>query len=205
LTRIIVPEIKDWLNQELGNLNTADNYNGVEDHLRYRKIKGSSSLGRQSLAILRELTSWREQEARAIDRPRGHVVIDKILVAIARDQVISIEELSKLELLSRKKLKRYGKTIIDTVKIGLSANDDDLPESNRPVRLNAIEKLSYQQLTNYIDLKCSMLGVDPHLVGNNTEFKQLIKTLGNSKRVLPHKFSEGWRKKILEEFFRQHH
>lgn len=203
LSRIIVPEIKGWLKEELTTLDLQVNHVGIDDNQRFEKVKGNGSLDQQSLGILRELAAWREQEACHVNRPRGHVVTDNALLAIARNKITSIPELDASEQLSSKKLKRYGKTIIGCVQTGLSLKPEDRPHPKRILRLNAREKEVYQRLRSFVDLKCDMQGIDPHLIGTTSEFKQLAKNLDNPGSPLPEKMTGGWRKTFLEEFFRR--
>ena len=201
LARIIVPEIREWLDQEMKLFSLPEAYELPADEFRYLKIKGSGSLDRRSLAIMRNLAGWREQEARTRNQPRGHIVNDKILLTIARERIDSLATLTESNLLSEKKAQRYGAIIIDGVRSALSLDEKDLPDSNRRIRLNHPEMSAYEQLLEYLDKVHQVQGIDPHIVGNNSEFKQLIKYHGKNWSRLPSKFTDGWRKELLERFF----
>jgi ribonuclease D len=201
LARIIVPEIREWLDQEMKLLSLPEAYELPADALRYLRIKGSGSLDRRSLAVLRNLAGWREQEARTRNQPRGHIVDDKTLVAIARERTDCLETLQASNLLPEKKIHRYGDIIINAVRNGLALDDRDLPETNRRIRLNTHEMSAYEQLVKYLDKVHQVQGIDPHIVGNNSELKQLIKHHGKNSSRLPHKFTAGWRQELLERFF----
>jgi len=203
LSRIVVPEIKGWLRAELDNLNNPQSYVAIDDYDRFRRIKGAGNLDTKGLAILRELAAWREQEARHLNRPRGHVLSDGTLLAIARGRIDDPGELESSELLLPKKIKRYGSTIAKCVRTGKSAKPAECPEPIRPQRLNAREKAVYERLSSFVHLKCDMQGIDPQLIGNTAELKQLAKNLNTPGTPLPAKLTDGWRKKFLEEFFRQ--
>ena len=205
LTRIIVPEIRDWLRQELDVLSSPGAYGLLADNQRYLKIKGSGSLDRRGLAILRELSSWREEEARNRNRPRGHILNDKVLLTISRERTASLDALAELEMLSSKKIKRHGDHLVTLVKNGLALSDEYLPEINRRIRLNGAERSTYQQLLKFLEEFHRVQGVDPHAVGNTADFKQLIKHHGNSQVPLPEKFSGGWRQQLLNQFFQPKH
>ena len=112
LTRIIGPKIKSWLQEELNLLNNPANYNGITGNGRYRKIRGSSSLGRQGLAILKNLAIWRDGMAQKRDRPRGHIIKDTGLIEISKLQPEELESLTSKTSLSEKAVSRYGKNII---------------------------------------------------------------------------------------------
>jgi ribonuclease D len=203
LSRIVIPEIREWLKEELSAFNRVDNLIGIDDHQRFLRIKGSGSLDAVSLSILHELATWREQEARHINRPRGHVLSDKILLGIACDRIDSIEKLKQSALLSEKKFRRYDKAITGCVQAGLTAKTGSRPELKRPLRLNAREKAAYERLGHFVALKCEMQGIDPALIATTAELRQLAKNLHTPGSPLPEKLTGGWRKTFLEEFFRQ--
>jgi ribonuclease D len=203
LTRIIVPEIKLWLQEELDGLNGPNGYNSVDDYERFRKVKGAGTLDKSSLAVLQELAAWREREARKIDRPRGHVITDQALLGIVKQRIHSQAELEQSGLLSAKKLKRYASAILTRTKSGLAIPDQELPTIKRPVRLSVKERKVFERLQNFIKLKCEMQGLDPQLIGTVSDLKQLAKNLNNPGSPLPPQLTYGWRKIFLEEFFRQ--
>jgi ribonuclease D len=203
LSRIIVPEIKQWLQEELDNLNAPDRYRTADDYECFRRIKGAGSMDRGSLAVLQELGAWREREARNLDRPRGHIVTDQALLSIVYARISSLEALEQSELLSPRKLKQFGKSIITRTKQGLSAPDGAGPQIKKPVRLSVKEKGVYERLRSFVKLKCDMQGIDPFLIGTTAELKQLAKNLNDPGSPLPPRLTGGWRKTFLEEFFRQ--
>lgn len=200
LTRIIAPEIKQWLAEEMELTSRPESFNGVDDDQRYTRIKAGGSFDRRSLAILKELADWREQEARHRDRPRGHIIKDKTLLTLAKQQPASIRALQDGEILSAKKIKLYGEPVISCINSGLSKDDAALPSPKRPIRLNASEKAMYERFTSHLNAKCSRLGIDTHLVGTSSQFKQLVKGLKSDRFAIPQRLNSGWRKTFLEEF-----
>ena len=204
LSRMIGPKIKSWLQDELNLLNNPQSYleNGGAE--RYRKIRGAGTLCRQALAILRDLYTWREEEAIHRDRPRGHIVKDAILVNIARRKLTRVEDLMEKAGLSQRACKRYGQQIVTLTAATIGADEQTYPAVHRPTRLSSRDQESFERLTNLIALKCSLLGIDPMLVGNNSELKVLAKLLGKSKSSdIPQlRQTQGWRKDLLQDFFR---
>ncbi len=205
LNRIIGPKIKSWLQEELNLLNNPASYSGTSDNERFLKVRGYSHLDRQGLAILKNLTTWREGVARKIDRPRGHVIKDNILLEIARLKPVDVPNLRKKAGLSEKASAKYGKTIIAIIETTLEQQDSKYPDLHYSVRLNSNEKLRLEKLNNLITLKCDLLGIAPGLLGNGSELKLLVKTLNTSKTGDPKQLrqTDGWRKHFLEDFFRQ--
>ena len=205
LTRIIGPKIKSWLQEELNLLNNPANYNGTNSNGRFRKIRGSSSLGRQGLAILKNLAIWRDGMAKKLDRPRGHIIKDKGLIEIAKSHPRREESLQRKTSLSDKAIARYGKNITAIVSATMEQNPQLYPEQKKPTRLNIGEKKTLENLNGLISLKCELLGIAPSLIGNSSELKQLTKTLGTKKAEEIEQLRQvsGWRKSFLEDFFRQ--
>jgi len=205
LNRIIGPKIKSWLQEELNLLNNPASYSGPPDNVRFRKIRGNSHLDKQALAILKNLTTWREGVARKVDRPRGHVLKDNILLDIARQKPLSTSDLTTNIGLSEKATKKYAKTIVAITETTLDQKESSYPAPHYSIRLSKQEKTSMENLQNLITLKCELLGIAPSLIGNSSELKQLVKTLNSTKKNGPEQLrqTDGWRKHFLEDYFRQ--
>jgi ribonuclease D len=205
LTRIIGPKIKSWLQEELNLLNNPATYSGSSDNERFLRIRGNSHLDRQGLAILKNLTTWREGIARKIDRPRGHVIKDTILLEIARQKPSNVIDLKTKTGLSENAATKYGKTIIAIIETTLEQQDSTYPDLNNSLRLNRNDKAGLEKLNKLIALKCDLLGIAPGLLGNGSELKLLVKTLNTTKADAPKQLrqTDGWRKHFLEDFFRQ--
>ena len=206
LTRIIGPKIKSWLQEELNLLNNPATYCGPPADERYLKIRGISSLDQTGLAILKNLSTWRDGMARKIDRPRGHVIKDAVLIELAKHKPRTLEEQKSRCGVSDNAHAKYGKILAAIIETTLSQPTDTYPELEKPIRLNQGEREAFEKLNNLISLKAGVLGIAPGLIGNTSELKMLIATLSDKKAEASHQFrqTDGWRKQFLEDFFRQH-
>ncbi len=204
LTRIIGPRIKSWLHEELNLLNNPATYSGPDIDTRFNKIRGNNNLGRQSLAILKNLTIWREGMAKKLDRPRGHIIKDTALLE-AKQKLHTLETLRDCTILSSRAFKKYGKTVAAIAQQTINQAPETYPSPRQSIRLNSSEKQSLKKLNSLIALKCNLLGIAPSLVGSNSELKMLIKILSSSKNqeTIQLRQTEGWRKDLLEVFFQQ--
>lgn len=204
LSRIIGPKIKSWLQEELNLLNNPATYQSQLDTQKFMKTRGSSSLDRQGLAILKNLTTWREGIARKQNRPRGHIIKDTSLIEISKKKIVKKEELRPLGGLSEKAVSKYGTTVGKIVTTTLAQPESGYPELKRPARLNKADGEALEKLKGLIALKGELLGVAPTLIGNSSELKTLVKTLNTKKANAPKQLrqTEGWRKSFLEDFFR---
>lgn len=202
---IIGPTIRLWLQEELNLLNNPASYTNLDDSNRFRKIRGTSSLTEEGLEVLKNLVIWREGMARRSDKPRGHILKDTVLVDLAEKKPVQLAELTSLDSISAKAVKKYGQSLVTLISSTLKKNHAFFPEKKRPLRLTAVEKKSHERLLGLIELKCSLLGIAPGLVGNSKELKKLVKILHNKDidEGQHLRQTEGWRKKLLEDFFRQ--
>ena len=76
---------RQWLEEELlAWQKQVEDYDSEE---RWVRVSGISGLSRRSLAIVRELWRWRDNEARRRDRPAKHVLRDDLIVYSGNDEV----------------------------------------------------------------------------------------------------------------------
>ncbi len=202
INRIIGPEIKSWLQEELDLLNFPENYNGLNENNRYKKIRGAKGLDPIGLAILRELAKWREQVAQKINRPRGHILKDSVLIDISKKKISKPEKILTETSLTPKFLERWGTGLSNAVKAGLAVTEDDYPKLERSVRLNKKNSELLERLNEFIHLKSDVQGIDPILIGNNSELKKLVKILNKSCKSELVRQMDGWRKTFLKDFLR---
>lgn len=202
INRIIGPEIKAWLQEELDLLNSPHNYNGLTENNRFRKIRGAKGLDRVGLAILRELVIRRERIARKVNRPRGHVVKDSALVDISKTRPLHLDQLYSSTSLPTSAIERWGSQFIAAVHAGLACPENNLPDLERPVRMNKNNSHMLECLQEFIQLKSRVQGIDPALIGNNAELKKLVKILSKSGKTEMVRQMDGWRNTFLNDFFR---
>ncbi|BDD86707.1 ribonuclease D [Desulfofustis limnaeus] len=203
LDRITAGVIRNWLHEELDMVHQPTPLTGNDDQQRYRKVKGAVTLHGKEVAVLRELTAWREREARRLDRPRGHLLTDAQLIDLAKTACTNRDELKAAGLLSPKKLQRYGETILALIRAGRSVPPHQVPRIEAPTRLNKREKMRYERLLEEIRHRCEALAIDPQLVGSAAELRLVVRHADAPDNRLPAKFRQGWRRTFLEEYLVQ--
>ncbi|MEA3469935.1 MAG: HRDC domain-containing protein [Thermodesulfobacteriota bacterium] len=191
----VLPTTRKWMEEELRRLNKPENYIGISDDKRYTKIKGAGSLSQFPLAILQELAIWREKEAKRRNRPRGHIIRDSVLLAIAKGRLRDNDAIQSCGEISAKTVAAYGDKLSQLVGIGLKRSETDCPQLLRETKLNKTEQTALSRLQDYITLKSDVNGVDPALIGNKGELKRCIKNTSPSTS----RQKKGWRKEFLAE------
>jgi len=203
ISSIIGPEIKSWLYEELELLDDPSFYMGPKDDERYLKIKAAANLDPLGLSILRELSIWREKEARNANRPRGHIVPDTVLCDIARKHLDNLELIKAETKLSSRAATHFGDKIMGAIKRGLTSKEQPGDPTRKTLRLSKKDKETLARLNQLVQVKSEVQGIDPTIIGNGQEFKYLVKILNKSCESKMLRQMEGWRKKFLEDFFRQ--
>ena len=185
-----------WLHEELAAYDDPALYEEKDPHTQYLRIGGAGRLSPLQRAVLRELTAWREEEARRRDRPRGHVVIDKALTALARRLPESKTELSLVRVLGERAAQRHGAAILKVVARGLALPQEDYPP--RPQRLPTDEALTARVhfALAYLTGKSLALGIDPALIASRAEVTAFVAD-GSDAAPARHALLRGWRRAFM--------
>ncbi|MFH2122603.1 MAG: ribonuclease D [Pseudomonadota bacterium] len=199
LSRILTHTVKSWLQEELDRYDAPDFYKPPGDEKRYLKIKGAGNLSRQSLASLQQLATWREQEARNQNRPRGHIITDQALLLLAAKQIQSTEEMALYGIMTKNTIEQYGQQLITLIKEGLLCQENNCPPSLRKNKLSKNEQDKLKKLQEYITLKSDVHGLDPSLISNTSELRVLIQRQNHNEHTHPKRLKNGWRKGFLAE------
>ncbi len=107
------------------------------------RISGAFDLPPRSLAVLAELCRYRDQMAKAMNRPLFKVMGDRTLLAIAAWCPTSLEQMERVPGMSRSQMERHGRSLLKAVQMGMKADPVYPPRHPRPderflVRLEAL-------------------------------------------------------------------
>ena len=118
----------DWLAEDLASLDDPALYEDPDPRAQYLRIKGVHRLAARERAVLRELTAWREEEARRVDRPRRRVCPDGALLHLSRKPARSQQELARVKGLGPRLVDRCGEAMLAAIRVGLELPDADCPQ-----------------------------------------------------------------------------
>lgn len=97
----------------------------------WQRVKGAQIITKRQRAILQELCTWRESQARRMDRPVFKVIDDRRLTAIAQAAPETFDEL-ELQGLTTRQIRLYGNDLLRAIARGGRANPVNLPRPPRP-------------------------------------------------------------------------
>ncbi|MBM08369.1 MAG: ribonuclease D [Magnetovibrio sp.] len=181
-----------WITEEMALLTNPATYY-TDPGKAYKKIKGRGK-NLLSLAILRELAAWRENEARRRNVPRNRVIRDEVLVEISHQKPHTTDTLSRTRGLNTKTAHgSIGKQILHAINKGVN-----LPEADWP-KLEAKPKLpkGIGPTTDLLKVLLKKVTEETQVAGRliaKTSDIELIAGFGDKADVLA---LSGWRREIF--------
>lgn len=118
-----------WEKVEEDNRLMLDEMDVVTDpQTAYRDVANAWRLRRQELAVLKALCLWREEQAVSRNLPRTFLIKSNSLFDLARQQPASIGDLSRIEGMMPKILRKEGQAILDVIAQAQRTPEDECPE-----------------------------------------------------------------------------
>ncbi len=192
LSRVDTSEFKQWLTEELSTYDNPELYREKDSHVQFQRIKGVKRFSAIEMAVLCELASWREERARTEDRPREHIVTDKVLAAIAQSKPATHSALRPTRDFPSKKIRRYGDEIIRVVEKGLRTPPAECPQPQKNNGEDEALNARIDFAMAYIKGRCIARKIDPALIGSRAEITEFVRDcttgLEESNRLM-----QGWR------------
>ncbi len=166
---------KSYLKEELNALDNQQLYDDRDPDSQYRRIRGVNRLSSQSMAIIREIATWREYQGRKENRPVSWLIKDKILVAIAKEKP---ESQDKLEALSRQygeNVNSYSQSLLEAVEKGMKS--PTCLAINSDPQINNIKnfKNEVELVLEKVKKKSGRYGIDSSLVASKVEVEAFLK------------------------------
>lgn len=118
-----------WVHEEMAHLVDPALYD-VDPYETWKRIKRHSDNPR-FLAILRELSAWREKEAIQMDKPRKHILKDEALLEIAATAPQTMEELGQLRSMTPGLMKNFGAGVLEALQKGRACPDKKCPVAEK--------------------------------------------------------------------------
>lgn len=153
----------DWAKEEFARLEQVRFAEKETNGEGFRRLKGLSALDRRSLAIVRALYDWRDEMARAADRPPFKIFGNDMIVEIAKAKANTPEALNAIKSMPAAHRKRYEREILRRVREALALPEEALPEKGEAkqwLRDKAIES-RIAKLKTVRDKKAKELKIDP--------------------------------------------
>ena len=150
--------------------------NSEADFLRVKNIKG---LDDDELRVLRAVWGYRNDRAKAANRPAFKLIPDPFLVTLAKSKPQNAAELNKLARKGSSMLRRHGDSLLAAVKEGI-ADERPIPKVPRAAKSRAprvgpgVDRY-LNPLKDWRNNKVKETGVAPVAVANNNLLKEIAR------------------------------
>ncbi|GHC31634.1 ribonuclease D [Aidingimonas halophila] len=188
-----------WLEDDCQALVRQAGRDESDDALWYLRQRQLWRLSPRQMEAYRLMTSWRESEVRRRDLPRGWLVSDKLLFAIAEKMPRNRYELAAIDGIKPSLVKREGDTLLALLNEARQLTDASLPEA-LPSPLTSDFKKRLKRLKAVVNRDAEQLGVAPEVLMRRRDLEALVTAnLRNDPLPLP----QGWRGERLSSALRQ--
>jgi ribonuclease D len=190
----------DWATEEFVALCDVKLYQ-FDPQTHYLRVKGATTLNGQQLAVLRELTIWRDAIARAHDVPPRAFLRDDLLVDLSRNPVKDVQKLDRVRGLPRPVEAAHGAEIVSAIQRGLATPPAHMP----PARPEPTPTERFRADALWAAAQCLCIGqsVDPSLVTSRQEIGDFYRYLSRGGKEPDIALLKGWRKEAVGEPLRQ--
>jgi ribonuclease D len=182
----------EWLKSDFEQLVDVNLYQRG-DRDSWQRLRGVNRLKGAQLAVLRELSDWREQQARSRNKPRKWVLADEVMLDIARFSPKDSEKLGRVRGLSEATVKRDSDELLALVAKGLNLPKDEWPLLPKRVGLSENQESIVDLLMSVSRYCAQQSNVSIASLVTRKELERLVA----GERDLP--ILQGWRGAIAGE------
>ena len=167
----------------------------------YERLPRLGRLSDAARAVARELVEWREEEARAADRPPGSVLPDQALVELARRTPRDKSGLEQIRGLPPQTLHRRGDALLAAIARGRDREAPEPPPEASPRDPADAPLVSLAQaLVRHRSMES---GVAVELIATQSELASLIHSLRRGQDSDRVRVSHGWRRELVGDELRE--
>ena len=183
----------EWVAEEMQTL-TGDELYQFDPRQSWRRVKSRNPKPR-FLAILREVTAWRETEAQTRDVPRNRIVRDDALLEIAAHRPKTEQDLANLRGLNRGQAQgAVARALLDAVAKGVALPNEECPAAPKPRRTASPIGPSADLLKVLVKLKSEEHNVAQKLIATSDDLEAIAADDNADVPAL-----KGWRREMFGE------
>lgn len=187
---------RSWLRTEMDSWQSE--VIAAESHERWRRVSGISGLSTRSLAVVRALWGWREEEAEKRNIPARRMLRDDLIIELAKRQTADPKRIAAIRGLEYGHWQKHMPKISAAIDEALTLPDAECP---RPNRGNSYQQLALlgQFISTALGSICREAKVAPSMVGTVQDIRELLADrLGiRSKQEPPPILAQGWRADVV--------
>lgn len=165
-----------WASEEFERLE-GTRWAPEEPGQSFLRIKGARDLTRRELAVMREVTQWRDAAAHALDRSTFRVVASDVLLDVSRLAPTTIDALGAIKGMPRGIVERTGREVLDAVARGMAVPEGQLPRFPKSARWDKDPEFDDKvaRLKAVRDEAARRLELDPGVLGSRERLEAVAR------------------------------
>lgn len=183
---------ESWLEEEMESLTNPENYT-VNPEEVWEKLnpRGTS---RKFLGMVREIAKWRELAAQKLDRPRGHILKDPVLLEVAAIAPTTGEELQGIRGVSGLR-KALEAELLEVIAAAKNIPEADLPHARRVRKSEKANESLMEMLKLLLKVKCGEFNVAEKLIATTEDLNKIA-----ISDTMESSIFSGWRHEIFGQY-----
>lgn len=161
----------------------------------YKSVSNAWQLSSQQLAVLQALLCWREEKARTKNTPRSFLIKNPSLIPLAKKQPHDLRELSLIDELTPRILRKEGDSILAIIKAAQLTDASTWPQ-RLPVPLPREARSLFDELKAAVETVSQYIQVPVEVLWRKRFSEEFVFYFVNQEEELP-RFIQGWRYEVL--------
>jgi ribonuclease D len=185
----------DWVDEEFARLEGSLGVQARDPLERYQRIRGWDNLKPRSAAVLRELASWREGEARRRNVPRGRVARDEVLLQLARQVPRTVDQLRTVRGMYGGEIERNGNVIVELILRASALPPAEWPDVPKEKKADPESTGIAELLQAVLKTIAADANIAPTLLATSADLQALIEMKQTQSQAdIP--VLRGWRRQL---------
>ncbi|MDY0028969.1 MAG: ribonuclease D [Pseudobdellovibrionaceae bacterium] len=182
---------QNWVAEEVEALTDINLYK-IDPNETWRRLKIRSAKPKD-LAVMKELSAWRETEAQKRDVPRSRILKDETLLDLSFQKPLTDTELARIRGISADMARgKFGKLILEVVNRSVDIPEEECPtlEAKKPLPPKLAPAL--EMLKMLLKIKSAENDVAAKLIASSSDLEDYVQDPDGA-----HLLCNGWRFEIF--------
>jgi ribonuclease D len=162
----------------------------------FARLPRVNSLDPKLRAIARELVVWREETARAQDRPIPSVLSDAALIEVAKRRPTELRQLEQIRGINEPTLRRRGRAILEAVERGRSRSPIAI-EGERPSQPDALDAPVIALAEALVRTRALEEELAYELIAARADLQRIVLALRDGSPPPEVRTLQGWRREVV--------
>ena len=185
-----------WLQEEILSLENSKIYDLPNPRTQYLRIKNFRNLKPRNLAVLIELSAWRELEGRKRDCIPRSIIRDEPLLEIARILPTDLLIMDSIRGLNQKEIKKSGQMILDVINKGKAISEKDIPKFPE-IKSYSTQPGVEELIAAYVQMRAIELKIEASVLADRKLIHDIVLRFEQNEPLDGNNLFCGWRNSLI--------